>query len=307
MPKMNISRSVHINAPSSKVYNTLTDMANWKMWSPWIIAEPEAKIDVKPDNNAYSWEGKRLGSGGMEITKTKENKEVTYDLNFIKPWKSYAAIKFDLEEKNNGTEVTWHMDSSLPWFMFWMKKNMEAFLGSDYERGLLLLKDYVEDGKAHSHLGWNGVKEYPGCTFVGIKRSTSQAEMPSLMQADFERLIAYAMTLDGSKKEESFSQYHKFDFVKKTASYTCGVPVKSAPENLPEGMFVGQLAPTKVYQIEHTGPYAHIGNAWSTGHMMMRNKEFKGSKKYHPFETYGNSPKNTAPNDLISYINFPLK
>lgn len=304
---MKIAKRVHINAPSSKVYQVLTDMNNWRMWSPWIIAEPEANINVRSDNRAYDWEGNRLGAGAMEITNTKENQQVEYDLNFLKPWKSYAAIKFDLKESQGGTDVTWHMDSSLPWFMFWMKNQMEGFVGSDYERGLKLLKDYVEDGEAHSKLSWNGIKEYPGCTFIGIKRSSSQADMPKIMQADFEKLIAFSKDLEGAKMQESFSQYHKFDFVKKTASYTSGVPVASAPSNLPADMFVGKLAPTKVYQIQHLGPYDHIGNAWATGHMMMRNKEFKGSKRYHPFETYGNSPTNTHKNELISYVNFPLK
>ena len=42
------------------------------------------------------------------------------------------------------------MNSSLPLFLFWMKEQMQVFVGMDYNRGLLLLKDLVENGKAHS-------------------------------------------------------------------------------------------------------------------------------------------------------------
>jgi len=40
---------------------------------------------------------------------------------------------------------------------------------------------------------------------------------------------------------------------------------------------------------------------------MIRNKEIKIEKGYHPFETYGNSPKDTHPNELISRIHFAIK
>ncbi len=42
-------------------------------------------------------------------------------------------------------------------------------------------------------------------------------------------------------------------------------------------------------------------------HTMMRNKEFKPVKKYHPFETYLNSPKDTDPKELRVRVNFAAK
>ena len=40
---------------------------------------------------------------------------------------------------------------------------------------------------------------------------------------------------------------------------------------------------------------------------MVQNKELRLNKKIAPFETYGNSPKDTQPADLIAYINFPIQ
>jgi hypothetical protein len=45
----------------------------------------------------------------------------------------------------------------------------------------------------------------------------------------------------------------------------------------------------------------------TTMYTMHRNKEISIKKGYHPFETYGNSPKDTDPKNLITYINFALK
>lgn len=302
---MNLVKRITIDAPIEKVFSTLNDMKTWEHWSPWLITDPQTAVIAS--DKEYSWEGNRVGSGHMEIVKEVPNEYVYYDLTFLKPWKSTAKIKFTTEENSSGTEVAWYMDSSLPWFMFWMKKMMVAMIGNDYERGLKLLKDYVEEGKVNSKLNWIGEMEYPGCKYIGIKRTTTIDAMPTTMQKDFENLIAFAKSISDSSIERSFSQYHKFDFVQKMASFTSGIPIKSVPANLPDDAFIGKMPRTKIYRLEHVGRYDHLGNAWSTMYMMHRNKEFKLRKGIDPFETYGNSPKDTHPNDLISYINFAIK
>lgn len=307
MPKMNIVKRKQINAPVEKVFETLNHMSNWQTWSPWLIMDPDTKVEVSENEKSYSWAGKRTGEGSMQISQETKNKSIDYDLTFLKPWKSEAKVKFTTTAKNGGTEVAWHMNSSLPWFMFWMKKNMTAFIGNDYERGLNLLKDYIEDGKIHSKLNWKGESQYPGCNYLGIRRTCSIAEMPKLMEADFTKLLAYSRSTEGANIEGAFNQYHKFDFIKGIVDYTAGVPFDNIPSDFPSDFLLGSLAPTKLYTLEHAGPYHHLGNAWSTMYTMHRNKEIKIKKKYHPFETYGNSPKNTDPKDLISYINFALK
>ena len=44
-------------------------------------------------------------------------------------------VDFYLKSNENSTEVNWTMDSSLPFFMFWMKNQMVEFIGMDYDRG----------------------------------------------------------------------------------------------------------------------------------------------------------------------------
>jgi len=307
MPKMNIVRRQHIDASIDKVYQSLCSMKTWQDWSPWLISDPKAKVNVAADDQSYEWEGPRVGSGNMKIVKSNPNSSIDYDLNFLKPWKSHAKVKFEVSEKDGGTEVAWHMDSSLPWFMFWMKKQMEAFLGNDYERGLKMLKDQMEHGYVQSKLDWKGEAQFPGCKFIGIKRSCTIDEMPSVMQKDFTKLMEFGHQSDAAEPEKAFSQYHKFDFVKKTCSFTSGLPMKTIPADLPQGVFVSELPATKINTVQHTGRYDHLGNAWTTMYTMARNKELKVKKGFDPFETYGNSPMNTKPEDLISYINFAVK
>lgn len=307
MPKLHLSKSTIINAPVEQVYERISNLSHWSAWSPWLITEPEATVTVADDHKSYSWEGKRVGSGNMKVTSEQTNQSVDYDLTFLTPWKSHADVRFEVKPKDGSTEVTWFMDSSLPFFMFWMKKMMIALIGMDYERGLALLKDYVEDGKVHSQLEFKGEGNYPGCTYIALKRETTVAAVGTDMEADFSKLWEAV----GDQKEliagEAFSIYHKWDLVKGKVSYTSGIPVSRIPESLAPDMITGELPQMKTYTLRHIGPYLHLGNAWTTIQMMLRGKEFKAVKGAHPFETYVNSPSEVPQNELITDIHFAVR
>jgi predicted transcriptional regulator YdeE len=95
--------------------------------------------------------------------------------------------------------------------------------------------------------------------------------------------------------------------VKSLTEYTSGFPVENVPSTIPEGFISGEAPSCEVYSIEHTGPYRHLGNAWSSGYMHMRTKLFRQNKKIAPFEIYGNEPQNVSENDLITTVHFPVK
>jgi hypothetical protein len=51
------------------------------------------------------------------------------------------------------------MDSKQPFFQFFLKGMMTSLIGMDYERGLRMLKDYVETGSVPSTLEFPGIQE----------------------------------------------------------------------------------------------------------------------------------------------------
>ena len=307
MAKMHISKSINVKAPVEKVYEAISDFNHWAKWSPWLIQEPEATVNVAEDSKYYEWEGKRLGTGNMQITGESTNEWVDYDLTFLKPWKSTAKVRFELERDGEETKVTWLMDSGLPFFLFWMKKMMTAFIGMDYERGLNMLKDYAEDGEVHSKLDFKGETEFPGCKYVGIRTQTGLRNVGPAMQEDFGKMHSFFEQNKELIAGEPFSQYHKWDVVKEQVAYTSAFPVSEIPSDLPEGFVSGEIPATRVYTVAHKGPYAHLGNAWSTLYNMQRSKVFKSNKKINPFETYLNMPGEVPDNDLVSAVHFPVK
>ncbi|MEQ9231347.1 MAG: SRPBCC family protein, partial [Cyclobacteriaceae bacterium] len=67
MSKMHIERSIDIDAPVEKVFQVLNDFNQWAVWSPWLLIDEHPNVRVSEDAKFYEWEGKRTGSGKMQI------------------------------------------------------------------------------------------------------------------------------------------------------------------------------------------------------------------------------------------------
>ncbi|MEQ1905999.1 MAG: SRPBCC family protein [Pirellulaceae bacterium] len=52
MPKYHIAKSIEIAAPPQRVFECVADYGTWTTWSPWLIAEPTAKVTVSKPSNA---------------------------------------------------------------------------------------------------------------------------------------------------------------------------------------------------------------------------------------------------------------
>lgn len=306
MPKMNISRSTVIDAPAEKVFSVISNFNQWRPWSPWLITEPEAKVTVADDAKSYEWEGKRTGSGSMEILEERENEFLDMNLIFLKPWKSKAKVRWILKADGDKTHTTWEMDSSLPFFMFWMTKMMTGLISMDYDRGLSMLKEYIETGSVSSNLDFKGASDFPGCQYVGIKSSCGIDQMGEQMMSDFGKLKEYLDANSDLEPGMAFSIYHKWDPGKNRVDYTGGWAVTKKPENLPDGFVFSEIPATKIYTVSHIGAYQYLGNAWSTLYAMHRAKEFKPKKGIHPFEVYISDPQEVPENELITDINFAV-
>ena len=72
-------------------------------------------------------------------------------------------------------------------------------------------------------------------------------------------------------------------------------------------LMTGELPSLRTHVVTHVGPYRHLGNAWSTAMQMARGKELLQSKKHPPFESYVDSPEETAERDLRVDVHIPVR
>lgn len=303
MAKFNVEKSIFIHAPVQDVQAFVRDFQSWPGWSPWLIAEPDCPLSYLPDGTGYSWDGSITGSGEMRLVRETPLHSITCELTFLKPWKSVNSVRFVFVGKDGGTEVTWLMEGSLPVFMFWMRSMMSAWIGADYQRGLLMLKAVIETGENPSKLAFPGMISYPATRYFSVKTTCPIPNLADHMRQDMEKLTASGIPPCG----KPFSICHQWDLAKGLAKYSLALPFDGKPAEIPGGFVAGEIPACKVYQVRHTGPYRFLGNAWAAGLMHGRAKLYASDKKIDPFEIYENDPTKVRENELVTLLHFPVK
>lgn len=309
MPAYHVERSTVIPCDTDTVFDTVADFGTWTKWSPWLTIDKNAVVKISDDsssvNSRYGWQGEIVGQGEMEHIELNRPTSIVDELRIRKPFKSKSGVGFKFEPVEGGTQVTWTMDGHLPWFMFWMKSMMQTFLGMDYERGLRMLREYIETGNVVSRTEVIGVEPLEARDVWGIRSSAPTDNVGPAMRDALESL--HAVIQDShAQPDELTSVYHpcniklrRFEF---TAGYTVA-PGQTPPTELshchiPAGNFL---------HVRHTGCYENLGNAWSGAHQYAQHKKIKLAKKQNCFEVYRNSPESTAVEDLLTDIYLPLR
>ena len=310
MPAFNVDATIEINSPVQPVIDALVDFNTWPIWSPWLYTEREASVTCygTPGDlgHGYDWVGEKVGAGGMTL-KSRTEQRIECDLKFLKPFKSQAGVAFDLKELGaNKTRISWTMQSSLPFFMFWMVGSISAMIKSDYQRGLRLLKDYLELDSIPSKTLTMGPVDVPAALYVGIKGSAPLATMADAMSTSFRATSAAAIASNATQKGSPFTLYTRMDIKRGQCDYTAALPITASVQASPPAM-VSERSACRAMKVTHTGAYRHLGNAWSTLMAELRQKKIKQAKRLAPFECYLNDPDTTREEDLITEIYMPLR
>lgn len=280
-----LDRSIVIDKSVDEVYQHVSNFNHWVTWSPWIIQEPSCPVTVTGEptslGHQQEWNGERIGSGRMELIEQTENAYLAYDLIFLSPWKSESKTQFKFEpvidkEGNESTKVTWYMQGTLPIFLFFMKKMMSVFVGGDYERGLKMLKELLENGSVSSSVDINGISEQEGFYYIGIERTCDTDEISKIMKSVFEDL----MGRDVPQPDKVMTINSYFNPVKKKCALIAALAYKERPDvTLPIDMVAGEVPPHKALEVVHNGSYQHLANGWITMMNYMRFAKIKGNKK----------------------------
>lgn len=307
MPTFHVEESIHIHATPAEVFGIVRDFKSWPNWSPWLLAEPETILNFSDDGMSYSWEGRVTGAGAITVLDETPALSIDARLTFLRPWKSINTTAFRLSPVNDGTKLTWAMRGTLPFFLFFMKRKLSAYIAADYQRGLTMLKDLIETGNKGFSLEFLGTENIPECHYLGVRRSCATAEISTSMNEAMAELTRQAKASDIQPSAAPFSIYQDWNPVDGSATYIIGFPIATPLSVPPDGCTIGTIPETSTFQIRLTGAYRHLGNAWAAGMMHQQAKMFPPNSKISPFEIYENDPETTPESDLITTVHLPAK
>ncbi|MEM8999309.1 MAG: SRPBCC family protein [Bacteroidota bacterium] len=147
-----VSRTIEIAKPRTKVFEYLNSLQRQDEWSPWAKKDPNMEkkfTGTDGEVGAVShWKGnKQVGEGEQEITRIVDGERIESELRFLKPWKSTSDAYIVTEEvTTNKTKVIWGFSgkNKFPMSIMMLFMNMDKAVGKDFEEGLSSLKEKLE-------------------------------------------------------------------------------------------------------------------------------------------------------------------
>jgi hypothetical protein len=149
--RFRIERNLAVNAPPEAIYPLITDLREWRRWSPFEQLDPDMARDYggaeKGVGATYAWKGDRnAGSGRMEIVEAEEPTWITIALHFISPMEAKNMAIFTLTPEGDATRISWAMEgeANILARMIHIFVDIDKMVGSDFQAGLEKLKSEVE-------------------------------------------------------------------------------------------------------------------------------------------------------------------
>ncbi len=305
-----ISRNITIQKDAESLKNIVSDFNTWSLWSPWLAIDEKAQVKISGEphqkNHKQEWNGEVIGTGEV-ILQNNSKQELTFDLNFFKPFKSHAKAVYKIIPDGENVNLTWQMDTGLPFFLFFFKKMMIAHLNMDFDRGLKRLKDFSEKGVVHSKLINEGLQDKMATHFIGIKRTSNISELAKVLNEDFATIMKDIEARNLPVPEFMFVQYPKLDPITGDLEYIASLGFHYLTD-LPElnSYTKGIIPAHKCIEVKHFGPYYHIANAWALASSYMRRNKFNFDKSIPMYEIYLNNPKFVEEKDIQTAIHLPV-
>ena len=148
--KTHVERSATFMVPPASVFPYVNDFRRFNMWSPWAARDANTKYTFEGPaagvGSKMYWESDHpeVGSGSQEITESLADQLVRTRLEFS--GQGNANAYFDLTPDGAGTKLTWGLDieHGLNPINRYFGLLLDKWVGTEYEKGLLNLKQFAE-------------------------------------------------------------------------------------------------------------------------------------------------------------------
>src|SRR5688572_13322372 len=147
--KVEVTKSIVVNAPAEYAFEEVDVLENWDKWSYWNTLDTTMTISYgdKPRGAGafYSWVGKEVGEGKLNITESIPNTSIKADLDFMEDGPAKAFYEFSPE--GEGTKVTMSLstDFGMNPIGRWMGATFfKAEMNKAFEHELNKIKELAE-------------------------------------------------------------------------------------------------------------------------------------------------------------------
>ncbi|MAD96888.1 MAG: hypothetical protein CMB99_06115 [Flavobacteriaceae bacterium] len=311
-----VSRSLKIQAPVGKVFETVNEMKTWEEWGPWhdedstiVVTYGEKTSGVGAYN---SWTSKD-GPGNMTTVQVKNNELIEQKMQFGDFEPSDVIWKF--EETEDGVNVTWQMKEENAPMIFKafaaLSGGWDKMLGPMQERGLENLSNVIaEQIKLENSFSISDLKpqDYKPQNFIGyyVKMKIDHEEMTKAFMKHMPKAGEYAMK-SGLKYGDFMPSavYTNYNEEGNICEFYIGL-ILHKPLKAGEGMVSLNLPSGKGVMVSKFGNY---GNGDEAAHQKISDYLAANNLKqrWPMWETYPNDPTLVKPQEIQTDIFYAVE
>lgn len=309
MASCHVARSIRIDATADEVFAAIADFRTWHHWTPWLALDPSTKFNVSDQpasvGSTCRWSGEVLGDAEVQHAELCPPVLIKQRMRTQAPFKSIGEVIFKISNVGQMTELQLEISWGLPWYLSWITRRAEAIAGNDYDRGLQMLRDYVERGVVLSKVEDICVEPCRPLVVAGVE---GQCRVPELRD-QMERALCQANSALGKRQSDdrwnTISIYRSIGVPSHSVNYLMGFVVEPTAD-VPESLKRCDLPACQVLRVRHVGSYENLANAWSAAHQHSRCRKIRLAN-WPGYEIYRTPPPETPAAELVTDLYLPLR
>lgn len=307
--KIQVKRSVIINAPETAIYNQINTLKNWSNWSHWHKMDPKMKIEYEgPESGTgaiYKWESEMdsVGKGTLTITDCKEPSQIMTSISFEGMGTSHGG--WEISPTSEGTSTSTFMTVELPFYgRIFPGLAIEKMLGQDFDRALSGLKQYCENLPPTPSQGWKvDTLTTKPVKYLSVNVTCKPQEIGMKLGESYGKLSEEMMSQGIKQSGAVFAIYKSYSPEK--VEMIPAIPVTGACAT--KGEFIAsETKSVKVMKVDYYGAYEgtekvhYFMDEWAKKNSLIINGE--------PWEEYVTDPmveKDTA--KWLTRVYYPIQ
>jgi len=307
--KVELSRSITVNAPAEYSFDEVNTLENWQKWSYWNSLDPTMKLTYgekkSGQGGSYSWESENMGNGKLTITESIPYNTIKADLDFMEAGTAKAWYAF--EPEGEATKVTmgftseYGMNPIVRWFGFLM---MESEMNKAFDYNLQKIKELAE-AKPKFSVKITEENVSP-ISYIGKSHTMSPANAQAVSDQMSKMYGELAAALKKARTEPNGHPFCIYtNYTPESMDMTCALPVAPGAK-LPSKYPVMQTAGGRAVKAIHSGDYAKLEATHGEINKYIEFKKLEVSGA--PWEVYVTDPyaeKDTA--KWITEVYYPVK
>lgn len=307
-----VERSIVIDAPRATVFALLNDFHQVNKWSPWVEADPNARIDISGPRRGIgatvAWDGNIIGHGSQTIIESVPHQRVVTALDFGE--QGAASATFELGTAEPGTEVIWTftMDFGFNLIGRYLGIMIEGTVGEDYENGLASLKSMAE-GLPGADFGDVEIQHVVvEATDIAYRPTASIPDPAAISAAMGDAYFDVLSFIDESGLQDAGAPISILrPFSGSEIRFDAAIPVRGITESTKRSRDSVRLGTTyagPVIRVRHLGSYRGLGRTHDkiAAYLAALGIERNGDA----WEAYISDPTRTAEDELITYVYYPI-